>query len=131
MAPDTHQDSMNAPDVMGPLAHKAFASAIFATAALALWHGGLLLNSLSLGTAPSIAAGLVLGVLSADLLTGVIHWACDTWGDEETPLLGPGLIYSFREHHRDPLAMLDHDWVEVNGHAARGGPAAGAPRARA
>ena len=64
------------------------------------------------------ATGLALGALAADLVTGAVHWACDSWGSERTPWLGDGLIRSFREHHRDPRAMLDHDWMERNGQAA-------------
>ena len=37
-----------------------------------------------------------------------------TWGDDHTRWIGPSLIRSFREHHRDPRAMLGHDWIEVN-----------------
>ncbi len=62
--------------------------------------------------------GGCLGACAADLVTGLVHWACDTWGGPGTRWLGPGLIQSFREHHDTPRAMLDHDWVEVNGHPA-------------
>lgn len=108
----------NAAGVMGPLAHRSFTAIIYATTGLALFYGQEILRRLSLETALPVAAGLFAGILSADLVTGVVHWACDTWGDEETPLVGASLIYSFREHHRDPKAMLNHDWVEVSGHAA-------------
>jgi len=47
-------------------------------------------------------------------VTGLVHWACDTWGSDRTPWLGPALIRDFRIHHRDPDAMLAHDWVSVN-----------------
>jgi hypothetical protein len=63
---------------------------------------------------PGAAAGAALGILAVDAITGVIHWACDTWGSPRTPWLGPGLIRSFREHHRDPTAICRHDWIEVN-----------------
>jgi len=66
----------------------------------------------------SITLGFLLGALAADGLSGAVHWACDTWGSEETPCLGRSLIHSFREHHREPSAMLRHDWLEVNGGAA-------------
>jgi ubiquitin-conjugating enzyme E2 variant len=69
-------------------------------------------------------AGLALGACAADLVTGAVHWACDSWGDEHTRWVGPGLIHSFREHHVRPLAMLDHDWIEVNGEPAAAASAA-------
>ena len=59
-------------------------------------------------------AGLALGALAADLFTGLVHWGCDTWGSARTPLIGPTLIHSFREHHVHPEAMREHDWVFVN-----------------
>jgi ubiquitin-conjugating enzyme E2 variant len=62
----------------------------------------------------SITLGFLLGALAADGLSGAVHWACDTWGDQRTRWLGPTLIHAFREHHRDPRAMLEHGWVEVN-----------------
>ncbi len=77
-------------------------------------HGAALLVSLDAGSLPPALAGLCLGALLADGLTGLVHWACDTWGDEQTRWIGPSLIRSFREHHRDERAMLAHDWIEVN-----------------
>jgi ubiquitin-conjugating enzyme E2 variant len=56
-----------------------------------------------------------VGLLAADLASGVIHWAFDTLGDERTPIFGPWAIRAFREHHDDPLIMVSHDFVETNG----------------
>jgi len=47
-----------------------------------------------------------------------VHWACDSYGDEATPWVGPGLVRWFREHHRAPAAMLRRDALDVNGQAA-------------
>jgi ubiquitin-conjugating enzyme E2 variant len=63
--------------------------------------------------APALLGGMA-GALAADGATGLVHWACDTWGDARTPVVGSRLIAGFREHHRDPSAMLAHHWVEVN-----------------
>jgi plasmanylethanolamine desaturase len=57
----------------------------------------------------------VIGVLAADLASGVIHWGFDTLGDEHTPVFGPWAIRAFREHHDDPQIMVAHDFVETNG----------------
>lgn len=63
---------------------------------------------------PLLAAAAVLGVLATDLTSGVVHWFCDTFLEEDTPIAGPLLIAPFREHHRDPLAMTRHGFLEVN-----------------
>ena len=65
-----------------------------------------------------LAAALLavpFGALAADFGTGFVHWACDTFFDEDTPLIGRTVIYGFREHHRDPLAMTRHGFLELNG----------------
>lgn len=84
--------------------------------AVVLWTLSVLRLGAALapGDVPFAVAGLLLGALAADALTGLVHWACDTWGDERTPWLGPTLIYAFREHHVSPLAMLDRDWTSTN-----------------
>ncbi len=56
-----------------------------------------------------------LAHLAADLASGLAHWFCDNFLSVETPFVGRIIIYSFREHHRDPLAMTRHGFVELNG----------------
>lgn len=68
-----------------------------------------------------IALGLLalpFGVALADFLTGVVHWFADTFFDEETPVLGPALIYAFRDHHEDPGGMARRGFFEVSGNNA-------------
>jgi ubiquitin-conjugating enzyme E2 variant len=77
-----------------------------------------LFSSVEFDTLVPLLLGLLLGIAAADWVTAAVHWACDTWGSEGTPWLGSSVIDSFREHHREPLAMLEHDWLEVNGGAA-------------
>lgn len=60
------------------------------------------------------------GWLLADLLSGLAHWAGDTFGSARTPVLGPALIRPFREHHADPREMTRHDFIEVNGASCLG-----------
>jgi hypothetical protein len=62
-----------------------------------------------------LALGCVpLGIAVADLLSGIVHWACDTFLEETTPVLGALIIAPFREHHRDPTAIVRHGFVERN-----------------
>lgn len=59
-------------------------------------------------------SGIGLGVLLTDFISGLVHWLCDTYGDEQTRWLGPLLIAPFREHHRYPQRMLERSFLEVN-----------------
>jgi ubiquitin-conjugating enzyme E2 variant len=56
-----------------------------------------------------------VGVLIADFASGLVHWFCDTVFEEDTPVVGPLVILPFREHHRDPLAMTRHGFLEISG----------------
>jgi ubiquitin-conjugating enzyme E2 variant len=58
---------------------------------------------------------LPLGWLASDLLSGFLHWALDTLGSVNTPIVGKSFIRPFREHHIDPAAMTYHDFVETHG----------------
>jgi ubiquitin-conjugating enzyme E2 variant len=59
--------------------------------------------------------GVVAGGLLADVASGTVHWLCDRFGSESTPLVGRYLIASFREHHRDPGSIERHGFLERSG----------------
>jgi ubiquitin-conjugating enzyme E2 variant len=66
--------------------------------------------------AVALALGaMALGLLGADLSSGVVHWFCDAWADPEWPLVGRTIVRTFRAHHEDPGAITRHGFVETNG----------------
>ena len=77
--------------------------------------------ALRLASGPGLTLGsavlaIVCGMLLADITSGTVHWMFDTWGTVRTPVVGALAIRTFREHHVDEKAMLQHDFIETNGH---------------
>jgi ubiquitin-conjugating enzyme E2 variant len=62
-----------------------------------------------------IAISAAAGYFFADLMSGIMHWAGDTLGDEDMPVIGRAFIRPFREHHEDPTAITRHGFLETNG----------------
>jgi plasmanylethanolamine desaturase len=62
-----------------------------------------------------VSSAALLAYLAADLVSGLVHWAADSWGSADLPVIGRALLRPFREHHLDPLAITRHDFVEMNG----------------
>lgn len=58
------------------------------------------------------------GMAAADLASGVVHWAADTWGRESMPILGRRLLHPFRVHHVNPDDLLNRRFLDANGDVA-------------
>ena len=43
---------------------------------------------------------------------GNIHWFCDTFFSEKTPVIGSFVIFSFREHHTHPHLITEDKFIE-------------------
>lgn len=60
------------------------------------------MQALSTITSPlqafSTAAAAFVGLLIADLVSGVFHWSVDNYGDRNTPVFGT-VIEAFQGHH--------------------------------
>ena len=65
-------------------------------------------------------SGSVAGYLAADLASGLVHWFCDRFFEEDTPVIGRLLIFPFRDHHREPEAMCMHGLLELCGNSCLG-----------
>lgn len=68
-----------------------------------------------IGDVTGLAFAALTGYIISDFVSGFVHWAGDTVGDESTPVFGPNFVRPFRYHHVDPEDITKHDFVETNG----------------
>src|SRR5688572_429693 len=61
---------------------------------------------------------VVAGIVSADFVSGLVHWVADTWGAETLPVLGRRFLRPFRVHHVNPHDFLRRDFIDCNGDVA-------------
>jgi ubiquitin-conjugating enzyme E2 variant len=62
-----------------------------------------------------IALAIPIGIVGGDFISGVVHWAADTYCSEDTPIVGPSLVKPFRQHHLYPRDICTHNLVETVG----------------
>ena len=62
-----------------------------------------------------VPLALGAGMATADFASGVLHWAADTWGRDDLPVIGRRLLVPFRVHHINPEEFLERSFVETNG----------------
>lgn len=65
-----------------------------------------------------VPLAVVVGLTAADFASGVIHWAADTWGRDDYPVIGHRLLVPFRVHHVNPDDFLRRRFVDANGDVA-------------
>ena len=59
-----------------------------------------------------VLPAFLLGYLVADLMSGTAHWFCDTFLEEDTPVIGQLVIQPFRDHHVHPQRITRYRFIE-------------------
>jgi hypothetical protein len=62
-----------------------------------------------------VALAIPLGIIGGDFISGIVHWAADTYGSEDMRVIGPSLVKPFRLHHIYPRDICTHGLVETTG----------------
>jgi plasmanylethanolamine desaturase len=104
-------------DATGPWARAASAAALLAAACLLVFDAGRVTDAWRLG-APVALLLVACGWVAADFLSGLVHWAADTWFRVDTPLIGRRLLHPFRVHHVNPHDILARGFLDLNGDVA-------------
>ena len=69
--------------------------------------------ALAAGTSPwLVLPALLVGYLFADLILGIMHWFCDAFFKENTPIIGTIVIQPFRDHHVHPQRITRYRFIE-------------------
>lgn len=50
-------------------------------------------------------------VVAADFVSGIVHWAEDTFGDVDTPIIGKWIVQPNELHHREAGAFTSRGWL--------------------
>jgi ubiquitin-conjugating enzyme E2 variant len=71
-------------------------------------------DRMSLSIAILIVALVLAAYAVADLASGIVHFLLDNFGSPDTPVIGQKFVKPFRDHHVDPMAMTQGDFIAVN-----------------
>jgi len=115
--PHADGDTLQHNDRTGAVA-KLFSATFLLAAAMLL---GLVAWRLAVAVTlplPLVLALVLAGWLLADFLSGLVHWAADTWGRIDMPVIGRRLLHPFRVHHVNPRDILDRGFLDLNGDVA-------------
>ena len=63
-----------------------------------------------LSTAVYWAVWTLLIVSMADLVCGLVHWAEDSYAEDDWPIIGASVIAPNRLHHSNPRAFVANNW---------------------
>ena len=85
---------------------------VTAVSVLVLFSVGLVDPLLTPSAWPWLATGFLVGYLLADLLSGTVHWFCDSFFAPDTPWIGRTIIHPFRDHHDHPDAITQYGFLE-------------------
>lgn len=122
----TQEETLISPTAVVPPSYK-LTHLIFEGTTLLVFLGLLgafffrLFNAPPINSLVAITFAISLGLIASDIVSGLVHWAADSWGSFSTPIFGPWLIRSFREHHADPSSITRHGFIETNGANSAGG----------
>lgn len=61
-----------------------------------------------------VLLGIALGTFTADLVSGLLHWAFDTWFHEDLPLVRR-MVLLVREHHTHPQRIFRYNFWQDAG----------------
>lgn len=90
---------------------------IGAAAVLLVWNLARLAQALELDDW-WLPLALLVGMAAADVVSGLVHWTADTWGNETMPILGRRFVRPFRVHHVNPDDFLRRSFLDTNGDVA-------------
>lgn len=79
-----------------------------------VWLAGLVWLVRHWPSWPQVVLGILAGVYAADLVSGLLHWAFDTWFDESMTFVRR-MVVQVREHHVYPNRIFRYPFFDNAG----------------